>query len=170
MTVPEGTPLGEGSVQITDADGAEVGSPIDVKIVNNGGNPDDPSIDSGTNIDEITAGASDISGSGKPGDKLMVQFPGGKTVEVIVGDDGKWSVKVPEGTELKPGDKIVVTDGNGGEVSATVVGSTVPVINGVDAGATEISGSGKPGDKLMVQFPGGKTVEVIVGDDGKWSV
>ncbi|WP_170252490.1 carboxypeptidase regulatory-like domain-containing protein, partial [Corynebacterium phocae] len=48
VTVPEGTPLGEGSVQITDADGAEVGSPIAIDVVAG-------AITSGTNVDEVPA-------------------------------------------------------------------------------------------------------------------
>ena len=72
-------------------------------------------------VNPIKPGDKTISGTGdRPNEKIIVELPGGKKVETTTDKDGKWTVKVPAGVELKPGDKVIVSDGAGNETNAQV--------------------------------------------------
>ncbi|OFT57775.1 hypothetical protein HMPREF3151_06595 [Corynebacterium sp. HMSC05H05] len=63
-------------------------------------------------VNPIKPGDKTISGTGdRPNEKIIVELPGGKKVETETDKDGKWTVKVPADVELKPGDKVIVSDG-----------------------------------------------------------
>ncbi|MGV0343451.1 hypothetical protein ACUY3P_03915, partial [Corynebacterium lehmanniae] len=72
-------------------------------------------------VNEIKPGDKTISGTGdRPNEKIIVELPGGKTVETETDADGKWTVKVPADVELKPGDKVIVSDGAGNSTTEQV--------------------------------------------------
>lgn len=61
-------------------------------------------------IDPIIAHATVITGTGEPGATVSVTIPGvTEPVTATVGEDGKWSVDVPVGTELKGGQTVTAT-------------------------------------------------------------
>ncbi|PTK97448.1 hemagglutinin, partial [Staphylococcus haemolyticus] len=102
------------------------------------------------------AGADTVTGTGsEPGNTITVTFPDGTTG--TVGEDGSWSVEVPEGTELNNGDEVtaVETDDAGtvsNEGTATVVDTTAPeapTVNVPEAGADTVTGTGhEPGNTI----------------------
>ncbi|MEB6297221.1 Ig-like domain-containing protein, partial [Staphylococcus gallinarum] len=126
------------------------------------------------------AGADTVTGTGdEPGNTITVTFPDGTTGTGTVGEDGSWSVDVPEGTELNNGDEVtaVETDEAGNvsdEGTATVVDTTAPeapTVNVPEAGADTVTGTGdEPGNTITVTFPDGTTGTGTVGEDGSWSV
>ena len=71
-------------------------------------------------INDIKPGATEITGTGRPGEDITVTFPDGKTATTTVDENGNWSVKVPAGTKLETGQKVTVTDGDGNTAEATV--------------------------------------------------
>ena len=91
-------------------------------------------------MNPIKPGDKTISGTGdRPNEDIIVELPGGKKVETTTDKDGKWTVKVPAGVELKPGDKVIVSDGAGnkateqvgidtGKCVATSVGFGLPLL------------------------------------------
>ncbi len=67
-----------------------------------------------------------ITGKGEPGKDVVVTFPNGSTVKAPIDDNGNWSVQVPQGTTLTPGDEVKAheEDKNGNkspEAKASVV-------------------------------------------------
>ncbi|PNZ24322.1 hypothetical protein CD122_11435, partial [Staphylococcus rostri] len=72
---------------------------------------------------------------------------------VPVDADGNYKVDVPEGVELKEGDKVTVVakDGNGNTSTPTegtvtdTVAPDAPTVDPVKAGDTEVTGKGEPG-------------------------
>lgn len=73
-----------------------------------------------TKVDRIVEGARHINGTGEPGQTITVELPGDKVVTTTVDENGKWQVKVPVDTILKPGDEVTVTDNIGAPVVVTV--------------------------------------------------
>lgn len=130
-------------------------------------------------INQVVEGATKIDGKGVPGAEVSVSIPGvTDPVKVTVKEDGTWTVDVPEGTELKPGDVIKATQTEPNkkpseEVTTKVTSegqSAEPVINQPTEGDTKVTGTGVPGATVTVTLPNGKTVETKVDDNGKWSV
>ncbi|WP_256278028.1 Ig-like domain-containing protein, partial [Staphylococcus sp. HMSC065E08] len=59
------------------------------------------------------------------------------------------------------------------DTTAKVTDTTAPdapPINPVEAGSTEVTGTGTPGDTVTVTFPDGTTDTVKVDEDGNWTV
>ena len=48
------------------------------------------------------------------------QLPNGKVVETTTDKDGKWKIEVPSDVDLKPGQKVIVEDGDKNSTEATV--------------------------------------------------
>ncbi|WP_286204310.1 hypothetical protein [Corynebacterium afermentans] len=72
-------------------------------------------------MNPIKPGDKTISGTGdRPNEKIIVELPGGQKVETTTDKDGKWTVKVPAGVELEPGQDIKVSDAAGNETNAKV--------------------------------------------------
>ena len=72
-------------------------------------------------VNPIKPGDKTISGTGdRPNEDIIVELPGGKKVETKTDKDGKWTIDVPAGVELKPGDKVIVSDGAGNKTPAQV--------------------------------------------------
>ncbi|MBO0422391.1 MucBP domain-containing protein [Enterococcus plantarum] len=57
-------------------------------------------------VNDSLEGAKEVSGTGMPNSRIVVTFPNGVQVTVDVDKEGKWTVAVPEGIELKKGDKV----------------------------------------------------------------
>ena len=72
-------------------------------------------------VDPVKPGDKKITGKdNRPNSKVTVTFPDGTKEEATTDKDGNWSVDVPAGIELKPGDKITVIDEAGNDTTATV--------------------------------------------------
>ena len=127
VDVPEGTDLNHGDkITVTD----EAGNPTDVTVEDK----------TAPKVNEIKPGDKKISGTGdREGEDIIVTFPNGKTAKTKTGKDGKWSVDVPAGLDLKTGDEVTVADGVGnkttekvgidtGKCVASAVGFGLPLI------------------------------------------
>jgi len=129
-------------------------------------------------VNHVIEGDKEITGKGESGSDIIVTFPNGKTGETKVGEDGNWTVKVPDGLTLAPNEEIKVVQKEEGlklsdPVTVFVTGkdaSVVPTVNDVTEGDKEITGTGESGSEIIVTFPDGETEKAIVGDDGNWKV
>ena len=128
-------------------------------------------------INQPVEGATEITGTAEPGANVTVTFPGNKTVEVIAGEDGKWTADVPSEVNLKVGDEITAEAKVDGKEPSDKAQTTVadledsmkPNINQPTAGDTKVTGTAEPGANVTVTFPGDKTVEVTADEDGNWT-
>ena len=154
----------DGTVTVKDNAGKEIGT-LEPK----------QTVEQEPTINKPVAGDKTVSGEGEPGEKITVTFPDGKTAEVLVGNDGKWTAQVPEGTELNAND-VVKAEQNGKEVSDTVSDkdtgkSADPTIDAIKSDDDKITGTGVPGAKVFVKIPGVQdSIEATVANDGKWSI
>ncbi|MDE3750767.1 Ig-like domain-containing protein, partial [Pediococcus pentosaceus] len=130
-------------------------------------------------INQPTAGATTITGTGVAGDTVTVYGNDGTEIgTVVVDDNGTWTVDVPDGVDLAAGDTIsVVQNDNYGDqsepVSTTVLPGEVakPTINAPKAGANTITGTGEAGDTVTVMTEDGTEIgSAVVDSDGNWSV
>ncbi|AQY49733.1 hypothetical protein PWEIH_01912 [Listeria weihenstephanensis FSL R9-0317] len=131
------------------------------------------------NVNPVKDSDTAVTGDGgTKGDTIKVTTPDGKTYTGVVGDDGKWSVVIPEqaaGTKL---DVIAEAPAPNGKTSTpetvTVLDNHTPAkpnVNPVKTTDAVVTGdNGTKGDTIKVTTPDGKTYTGIVGDDGKWSV
>ena len=72
-------------------------------------------------VNPIKPGDKTISGTGdRPGEDIKVTLPNGKVVETTTDKDGKWKIEVPSDVDLKPGQKVIVEDGDKNSTEATV--------------------------------------------------
>ena len=71
-------------------------------------------------VNPVTEGDTTISGTGKPGAKIDVSSPKGKDLRIIgdvkVNNDGKWTLTIPQGIELKKDDLVLVNQQEGKEL------------------------------------------------------
>ncbi len=120
----------------------------------------------------------DISGKGVTGDTIEVTFPDGTVVETIVGEDGTWSVPIPDGLVLQKDDEIIVRvkDENGDTTSEIIKvieeKLVTPTVNNVLPGDNVITGTGSTtsGAAIEVTFPDGTVVTTTVNPDGTWEI
>ncbi|WP_164905786.1 Ig-like domain-containing protein [Pediococcus acidilactici] len=130
-------------------------------------------------INDVTAGDTVITGTGKPGATVTVTYDDGTPIgqPVKVNADGTWSVNASH-SNLKAGDKIQAVQSDG-DVVSDPANQTVkareelnpPVINDVTAGDTVITGTGKPGATVTVTLPNGDPLpSVTVDAEGNWTV
>ncbi|MGV3187775.1 Ig-like domain-containing protein [Staphylococcus chromogenes] len=119
-----------------------------------------------------------VTGSGEPGETVVVTFPNGDVVTGTVGEDGTWTVNVPPTETLEEGEVVtaVITDDNGntstpgnGTVTDTIA-PDAPVVNDPQPNDGTVTGSGEPGGTVTVTFPNGDTATGTVGEDGTWTV
>ncbi|PTG72359.1 Ig-like domain-containing protein [Staphylococcus chromogenes] len=119
-----------------------------------------------------------VTGSGEPGETVVVTFPNGDVVTGTVGEDGTWTVNVPPTETLEEGEVVtaVITDDNGntstpgnGTVTDTIA-PDAPVVNNPQPNDGTVTGSGEPGETVVVTFPNGDVVTGTVGEDGTWTV
>lgn len=99
-------------------------------------------IEAPTVVDAVE-GSKEVTGTGMPNSKVVVTFPDGTTVTVDVDQDGKWKATVPEGLELKSGDKLtaVTLDPLTGTMSGPGTGKVTPLTNKVSETATKPTSS-----------------------------
>ena len=127
-------------VEVTYPDGSKDNVDVTVTV----DNPDKP-VDEGADttppkINPIKPDDKTITGTGdRPGEDIIVTFPDGKEVPTKTDENGNWTVTVPGGTTLKPGDDVKARDGVGneskekvgidtGKCIATSVGFGLPLI------------------------------------------
>ncbi|PJI47424.1 MAG: hypothetical protein CTR55_19790 [Pseudomonas sp.] len=132
-----------------------------------------------------------IHGNGEPGDKIIIVFPTGETVETIVADDGTWVAPQPT-QPLPEGNndiKVIEQDpaGNQTEIIVPVIIDTIaptaPEVHLDPASDTGIKGDditsdtkptidGKtePGADVTVTFPNGEEIHTKADENGDWSV
>ncbi|MCS4486167.1 Ig-like domain-containing protein, partial [Staphylococcus americanisciuri] len=133
-------------------------------------------------VNPVKPGDTTVTGKGEPGATITVKFPDGKEGTTTVDKDGNWTVKVPDGTTIKPGDELDVTAtdkaGNKSDVTKVKVSNTAkdteapesPIVNPVKPGDTTVTGKGEPGATITVKFPDGKEGKVTADKDGNWTV
>ena len=143
VTIPKDAKPGDKitvPVEVTYPDGSKDNTTVTVTV----DNPDKP-VDEGADttppkIDPIKPDDKTVTGTGdRPNENIIVTFPDGKEVPTKTDENGKWTVKVPDGTTLKPGDDVKARDGVGneskekvgidtGKCIATSVGFGLPLI------------------------------------------
>ena len=130
-------------------------------------------------INQPTAGATTITGTGVAGDTVTVYGNDGTEIgTAVVDDNGTWTVDVPDGVNLEAGDTIsVVQNDNYGDqsepVSTTVLPGEVatPTIDNIIAGAKTITGTGEAGDTVTVVTEDGTEIgSAVVDSEGNWTV
>ncbi len=124
-------------------------------------------------IDPVAPGDREITGKdNRPNTSISVTIPGvDEPIKTTTDEDGNWKVEVPSDVELKPGDKITVTDEAGNSAEKTVKDTKKPSINEIKPGDKSVSGKGdRPGEEITVTFPGGKTVTTSTDANGNWKV
>ncbi|MGV3043208.1 Ig-like domain-containing protein, partial [Staphylococcus rostri] len=201
VTFPDGTEGtttvdkdGNWTVKVPDGTTIKPGDELDVTATDEAGNKSDvtkvkvPDTDKDTvapdapTVDPVKAGDTEVTGKGEPGSTITVKFPDGKEGTTTVDKDGNWTVKVPDGTTIKPGDELEVTAtdeaGNKSDVTKVKVPDTdkdtvapdAPTVNPVQPGDTMVTGKGEPGSTITVKFPDGKEGTATVDKDGNWTV
>ena len=143
-------------------------------------------------VNAVTEGDTTISGTGKAGAKIHVKSDKGLIIgeNIEVNNEGKWTLNIPKGIELKKGDVVLVDQEEGKELPKqinTVVQAKKndnnpqqklekPTINEVTEGDQTISGTGEPGAKVNILKIGNNVTDgvplardVDVKEDGKWS-
>ncbi|MDK8664372.1 YPDG domain-containing protein [Corynebacterium coyleae] len=143
VTIPKDAKPGDKitvPVEVTYPDGSKDNVDVTVTVDN-----PDKSVDEGADttppkINPIKPDDKTITGTGdRPGEDIIVTFPDGKEVPTKTDENGNWTVTVPGGTTLKPGDDVKARDGVGneskekvgidtGKCVATSVGFGLPLI------------------------------------------
>ncbi|RIL91965.1 YSIRK-type signal peptide-containing protein [Staphylococcus chromogenes] len=177
---------GTWTVNVPPTETLEEGEVVTAVITDDNGNTSTPG--NGTVTDTIAPDApvvndpqpndGIVTGSGEPGETVVVTFPNGDVVTGTVGEDGTWTVNVPPTETLEEGEVVtaVITDDNGntstpgnGTVTDTIA-PDAPVVNNPQPNDGTVTGSGEPGGTVVVTFPNGDVVTGTVGEDGTWTV
>ncbi|QDW81662.1 YSIRK-type signal peptide-containing protein [Staphylococcus chromogenes] len=177
---------GTWTVNVPPTETLEEGEVVTAVITDDNGNTSTPG--NGTVTDTIAPDApvvnnpqpndGTVTGSGEPGETVVVTFPNGDVVTGTVGEDGTWTVNVPPTETLEEGEVVtaVITDDNGntstpgnGTVTDTIA-PDAPVVNNPQPNDGTVTGSGEPGGTVVVTFPNGDVVTGTVGEDGTWTV
>ncbi|MGX6971228.1 Ig-like domain-containing protein, partial [Vagococcus bubulae] len=138
------------------------------------------------NINPVKVGDKELTGKGTPGDTVILKNQKGETVgQVVVDKDGHYKVENPNVTL---GDVITATptigDHQGTPTTAIVGGvdggedgnigtpdSHKPTINQPTEGDTTVSGTGTPGDTIIIKDKDGKELgKGTVGKDSKFEI
>jgi hypothetical protein len=179
VPIPDSVEDGTATVTATDEAG-NVSDPVTVPLDTTG--PDAPeSAHQDVDADGKQVVTNEPDNDAEPGDTIVVTWPDGSTSETVVGEDGSWSVEIPEGME--DGDATVVAKDEEGNESAPV---TVPIDTTApdapesahqdrDAGGNPVvtnkpDNDAEPGSTIKVTWPDGTESETTVADDGSWSV
>lgn len=106
-------------------------------------------------IDEIYAGDRVVTGTGIAGADITVILPGGAKVDTTVDDEGKWSINVPAGMDLKAGDIVQAIqteqDKDPSDPASETVKSkpaVVPELSKTSRNLTSTDGKTHVGDKI----------------------
>ena len=122
-------------------------------------------------VNSVTEGDTTISGTGKAGAKIHVTSPKGLIIgeNIKVNNEGKWTLNIPKGIELKKGDAVLVVQQEEGKDISKQVSSVVtekkldkqteqtqvPTLNKINEKSTTISGTGKAGAKIFLKGKNG---------------
>ena len=148
-------------------------------------------------VNPVTEGDTTISGTGKAGAKIHVTKVEGNSPQglimgedIVVNNDGKWTLNVPQGKDLKKGDAVLVVQQEDGKSISDQVSSVVaekkvdkqteqtqaPTLNKINEKSTTISGTGKAGAKIFLKKTNAKTPQGIdlaknieVDSQGNWT-
>ena len=128
-------------------------------------------------IHPVEPGDTLITGTGEPGAIVTVFFPDGSMDEGRVDADGNWAVPVPEDVTLVEDDVLYAdqmdTAFNVSEETEAIVRDNTkpdaPVVDPVEPGDKEITGTGEPGATVSITYPDGSTQQVPVDEKGDWS-
>ena len=143
-------------------------------------------------VNPVTEGDTTISGTGKAGAKIHVTSPKGLIIgeNIEVNNEGKWTLNIPKGIELKKGDIVLVVQQEEGKDISKQVSSVVaekkvdkqteqtqaPTLNKINEKSTTISGTGKAGAKIFLKKTNAKTPQGIdlaqnieVDSQGNWT-
>lgn len=129
-------------------------------------------------VTPVGEGATEVTGTAEPASTVSVVFPGGVPVTTTAGNDGAFTVGVPDGTELVVGDELSVTATDAANNTSPVtlvtvqdlIAPAVPEVNPVGDNATEITGTAEANSTVEVTFPGGITGTTTAGADGTFAV
>lgn len=91
------------------------------------------------------------------------------TVPTPIPDEGFEVNEITPWSPALPTGNVTAEDGKTYVVQYTQLKSAEPVINLLEAGTTEVTGTGVVGAEVMVHFPDGTSQTVKVGDDGTWT-
>jgi len=132
-----------------------------------------------------------MSGTGEPGDKIIIVYPTGEVVTTTVDDTGHWvapepTLPLPEGENDI---KVIDQDPAGNQTEITVpviIDTTAPTapeahldpasdtgVKGDDITSDKtptIDGKSEPGADISVTFPTGEVVTTTADANGDWSV
>ncbi|MBC1335588.1 DUF5011 domain-containing protein [Listeria booriae] len=129
-------------------------------------------------VSPIYVGAKTVTGTGTPGNDVVVTFPNGTTAKATVGQDGKWTVDVPAGINLAKGQTVVTYQTNGVNNSASVPTTVqqdlsvpgTPDVNSVKEGDKVVTGKGEPNKEITITLPDGSKVTGTTDDKGDFSI
>ena len=133
-------------VVVTYPDGSTDEVPVKVIVKDN--------ISEQPSVNDVNEGDKTIGGKGTPGATIEVTLPNGTKVSTKVGEDGTWSVDVPEDITLKKDDKITVVQTEEGKDPSDPVEVTVG------------GGASQPTDANKYD-PEGQNINVNKGDSPK---
>ncbi|WP_341776508.1 Ig-like domain-containing protein, partial [Staphylococcus simulans] len=126
-------------------------------------------------IDAIKAGAKVVNGTSESLSTVTLTLPDGTTKDVKADADGKWTTELENPLVHDAVIKAVASDvanNKSPEATQTVkdtVDPEAPVINTIEAGTKEVSGTSEPLSTVTLTLPDGKTIEVKADAEGKWS-
>ena len=124
-------------------------------------------------IDVVASGSTSITGTGIAGAEITITWPDGSTSPATVAGDNTWTATAPE--PLNTGELISAIQEVSGALpshptTTTVIGvSQLPVINGINAGAIAVTGTGVNGSTINLRWPNGATSTTTVALNGTWS-
>lgn len=129
-------------------------------------------------VSPIYVGAKTVTGTGTPGNDVIVTFPNGTTAKTTVKPDGTWTVDVPAGVNLAKDQSVVTYQTNGVNDSANVTTKVqqdlsvpgTPDVNPVKAGDTVLTGKGEPNKDITVTLPDGSKVTGTTDDKGDFAI
>ncbi|MGV2876573.1 Ig-like domain-containing protein, partial [Macrococcus capreoli] len=61
-------------------------------------------------VNPVTSEDTAVTGTGTPGNTIVVKFPDGTTGSTVINPDGTWSVTIPAGVDLVGGEVLPVVE------------------------------------------------------------
>ncbi|WP_409374276.1 Ig-like domain-containing protein [Streptococcus suis] len=120
------------------------------------------------NVKAVDSDDPAVTGTGVAGSTVKVTFPDVKDpVETTVGEDGNWSVNIPEGVDLEAGDTVSVTQTEPGKKESQ---PATKVVDQTTAEKTEVVKPDTPvvvGDTGALTDPEKEAVEDAIRDKNK---
>ncbi|PNB70847.1 hypothetical protein C1X64_27865 [Pseudomonas sp. GW456-E7] len=122
-----------------------------------------------------------LSGSGTPGETIVIRDSGNEIGRVVVGEDGSWSFTPTPALGEGEHSLTVEAVNAAGNVSAPSAPGVIvidtelpdaPSFNTLPGASNEnptLSGSGTPGETIVIRDNGNEIGRVVVGEDGSWS-